>query len=188
MIGYAIPWFLVGLCLVVMWRIVRSHEYPPVLQYEYTYKYDLPPAPKEPWRNGPYADQVVLLPTHIIKSLADPRELHKIGVCDEERMDRLRPLIKYDGVEQPFVIAFDALGRVTLADGHHRMLLCEELGEPEVPVRFEYADRIRKFSRPAGEVLLAIFQASRARADVRRSHKPQDAGAIPAACTLGQAS
>ena len=154
----AIPWALVGILLLTMW-LTRVREEPRV-HHAYTYVYEpyFAPAPKEPWRRGQYADQTMLLPTSVVLEWADPKELRNALRTEREYLDVLCKDVGENGITDPFVAVIDQLGRITLQDGHHRLLVVEELDEPLVPVRFIGSEQIRKYCRPLHDYLFLLLQ------------------------------
>jgi hypothetical protein len=129
--------------------------------FEYTYTYELPPAPvlpKEPWRAGMYGDITVLLPVCLVKEWAAPSELRENLRRERDYLDLLKRDIKEQGITDPFIAVLDQMGRVTLMDGHHRLQVAEELGETLVPIRFTPSERIRKHCVPIADILPMMLQ------------------------------
>ena len=90
---------------------------------------------KEPWRDHPDADLVLLLPMEIVNLIADNAELYAARVKNSERIDMLRHSIRENGLEVPPLILFDESGNIRYKDGYHRLASLQDLGTfSEVPV------------------------------------------------------
>jgi hypothetical protein len=131
------------------YRDVFTDSSPP---YTYTYAVDWP---KEPWRERPDADRTVTLPTWWLRSIASPSEL-AAAAKHHDRLDLLRPSIDEIGIHTPLTVNIDQVGRVCLADGHHRLVTADALGLDVCPAQLDVVARIGGYGVPVGRAITAL--------------------------------
>ena len=134
-------------------RIARTPTPPAAEPYRLTYRVDWP---KEPWRTHPDAAVTEPLPVWWLRSIADPAELAKAATHDY-RIDTLRASIDDIGITTPLVMNIDQLGRICLADGHHRLVIATELGLAEAPVTPKTVARIGGYGVPVGPAVTSLL-------------------------------
>jgi len=61
-----------------------------------------------------------------------------------------------NGIKEPFVILIDGKSRMTLQDGHHRLLSADRVGLLKIPVRFEKCPALTIQSVHVSEVIRAL--------------------------------
>jgi hypothetical protein len=110
--------------------------------------YDTVPVPRLKYK---------MLPTDLVMGLAQPSRVRTILTTDKLIFDDLRPSIAHYGIQTPLVLKVDGSGRITLFDGHHRIIVCSEQGIREVPVVFQICKSLSLESKPISEVLLQLL-------------------------------
>lgn len=138
------------------WSIRRIARTPaPVAPEPYRLDYTVD-WPKEPWRYGPDPDTITPLPTWWLRSIANRGELAAAARHDY-RLDGLRNSIDELGIATPLAVNIDQLGRVCLADGHHRLVVATELDLAECPARIVTVPRIGGYGVAVGPAFAALL-------------------------------
>lgn len=109
------------------------------------------PEPLEPWRSFPVDSFIV--PVVLVRHFASTEEIDYINQFEGDQVDFLRSSIRMLGLQRPLEMTVDTLGKLTLRDGHHRLLAFMSMGEEKVPVFFTKSTKIKKFCRPLHEEL-----------------------------------
>lgn len=105
----------------------------------------------EPWRDSPM--DVVLIPLEAVIHFTDPAKLAFIEQFEYDQVEALRLVICSEGLKSPLEMVIDIFGKLTLRNGHHRLLALRDLGENEIPVYFLKSNNVRTFCRPLHEEL-----------------------------------
>lgn len=165
------PWLELGacvaLCLIVLCarsvvRAIARREIQEAVE-PYTYRYEL--WPSEPWRARPDAAAIGLLPTWWLRTVADPGEL--AGAASHTyRLLGLVSSIAEGGIHTPLVVNIDQLGRVCLADGHHRLVVASELHVAACPVQVKTVSRIGGYGVPIGPAVSTLITQARTQEDL----------------------
>lgn len=102
----------------------------------------LAPDERNGWRDGRWADRVVEVDIGIVRSLANPARLAEIQ-SNTEHLHEVREALRTRGFDEPVTLVVDAVGKIALKDGHHRLLCSLDLGLTIIPARIIRSDRIR---------------------------------------------
>jgi hypothetical protein len=129
----------------------------------YTLRYEI--WPNEPWRARPDADTIGMVPTWWLRTVADPGELAG-AATHSYRLRHLAPSIAKEGIHTPLVVNIDQLGRVCLADGHHRLVIAMELHVTACPVQVKAVPRIGGYGVPVGPAVATLVTQARTREGV----------------------
>lgn len=99
------------------------------------------------------ARDFLYLDIRLVKWLAQDSRLRFILNNDKDILDGLRESVKKNGIQKPVVIKTDSYSHVSLYDGHHRLIVAEQLGLRKVPVLFETCELLRIESKPVSELI-----------------------------------
>lgn len=115
----------------------------------------------EPWRDAPGGDRAFLVPRSKLVVLAKPMRLAEIR-HDRLRLAEIETSVQKRGILHPLIVVVDRNGKVSLLDGHHRLLVAERIHMDALPVVIREGERIRGWGREIQVVL----------ADLLKSEKP----------------
>lgn len=150
----------VAVAAQVLWlavRVVAGRERS-VPTEPYTLRYEL--WPREPWRSRPDADTISPLPTWWLHSIVNPGEL-AAAARHVDRLAGLGPSIAEVGIHTPLVVNIDQIGRVCVADGHHRLVLAIRLQLATCPVQVRVVSRIGGYGVAIGPAVVNLVHQNR---------------------------
>lgn len=94
-----------------------------------------------------------LMKTEMIERLAQKNRLREIILNDQEILETLNSDIEAKSIINPVILKLDAHSRITLYDGHHRLLVALERKIEAIPVRLEQCESLSLKTTPVLEVL-----------------------------------
>lgn len=108
-----------------------------------------PPRVRDPWRDR-WSDAFEV--SHgLLCEVADDAQL-RAAAGDTERLEMIRAQWQTEGIMDPLTVVLDAVGRVALKDGYHRLVVAAGWFE-RLPVRLVVSERIRMSSVPLVKVV-----------------------------------
>lgn len=93
------------------------------------------------------------LETPVVRHFAQTTRLKYIQENDQEILSDLKNQIRVKGIKTPLTFKIDNYSKVALYDGHHRLIVAEQLGIYRVPVQFEHCELLRVKSRHVLELI-----------------------------------
>jgi hypothetical protein len=93
------------------------------------------------------------LPVWLIRSIAQPSRVRKILTTDEDILSDLSLSVARYGLLKPIILKLDKNGRITLFDGHHRMIVAERLGIQEMPFTIEVCKSLSLETTPISDII-----------------------------------
>jgi hypothetical protein len=142
----------------------RGTSSPTTESYTYAYEIQWPEVWPEPWRET--HPNAVLVERRKLELIAKPARLYEIR-RDSEWLMMIEKSMQEEGVLQPLWVVTDDRGKITLWDGHHRLLCAAKIGMDLLPVEFKVGNRIRGWGRELHVVAAELFRSEMSCAERR---------------------
>lgn len=110
--------------------------------------YDTVPVPRPTYKK---------LSTGLLRGLSQPSRIRRILTTDEDILHDLSLSVARHGILEPVILKLDRNGRITVFDGHHRVIVAERLGIQEMPVEIQVCKSLSLETTPISEVIHALF-------------------------------
>lgn len=111
----------------------------------------------EPWRTFPM--DAIELPVDVVVHFTDPAKIDHIYQFEMDQVEVLRTSLRSIGLCRPIEMVIGTDAKMTLRDGHHRLVTFQTMGLTKIPVYFIRANKVNTFCRPLHEEMPYIVRA-----------------------------
>lgn len=131
------------------------------LDLECYYETQKPPGRLEPWREHPEAHRCFLVPVRLLELVWQDSYVSQLRSSEFEMQEvsEIAESMRVEGIRNPLELVVTPEGRVTVQDGHHRILAAPHVpGMDWLPVKLTDSERISVSVRPFRELFEELLR------------------------------